>query len=805
MFRLALVLVALLSACDCSSDPGVTSCATDSDCAGSQVCRDMICVDRSRTDGGPDTGGGGEACTRDDMCPGGVCVGGRCCGVSGVCGTSCCGAGEVCLASACVTPGADCTTTADCPDGEYCEPSLGPDPGGDLPIDAGRVCVGSVASGRCVALPPRCEDGGDPATCISDCEFRPEPGRLNAVTQWHWGAENAVEFAGRVDVWNTPTVGRVYDTNCDGRVDPLDPPQVIFVSANSMNTCCHCTGTTPVACRTGVLRVLDGPTGTELWSLDSPGPGSSGFSGVATALGDINDDGVMDIVATTGEGFVVLVDGTGVVLATSDLPIPSSGDAAYGWGGGLAIADLQGDGSPEIIFGATVFSTEAGMITRSWVGTGGTGGGPIREISAAVDLDGDPDLEILAGNTAYQPDGTILWERPGLPNGFPAVGDFDRDGTPEAVLVGEGRVWILDAATGATELGPTMLGSTGHGGPPTVADFNGDGDPEVGIAQQTNYFVMDVNHAAMTLTTLWSAPNHDLSSSVTGSTVFDFEGDGSAEVIYNDECFLWVYDGATGAVRFAALTTSFTGTEASLVADVDGDGHAEIVMISNGADPSAAGWGCDVAPWNTPDATSVRPAWVAPDGDTAYRGITVFRDSAESWVGTRPLWNQHTYHVTNVCDPGDTACVPPGAHGTIPAREQDNWALPWLNNFRQNVGEAGIFDAPDPTVTLAVLCTAPLRLEASVRNVGAAILPPGVPVAFFRRDAGGTGIEIGRASTTRALFPSQVEVVAIDAPADAVETDIFYAEIVVDPVAPAFRQCRDDNDRSPDTSAFCLM
>ena len=69
----------------------------------------------------------------------------------------------------------------------------------------------------------------------------------------------------------------------------------------------------------------------------------------------------------------------------------------------------------------------------------------------------------------------------------------------------------------------------------------------------------------------WSTGNHDFSSSVTGSTVFDFEGDGIAEVIYNDECYMWVYDGPTGNVRFAAPTNSFTGTEASLVVDIDGN------------------------------------------------------------------------------------------------------------------------------------------------------------------------------------------------------------------------------------------
>ena len=106
----------------------------------------------------------------------------------------------------------------------------------------------------------------------------------------------------------------------------------------------------------------------------------------------------------------------------------------------------------------------------------------------------------------------------------------------------------------------------------------------------TFYSMLKPNYTTKKIDVVWQTPNHDLSSSVTGSTVFDFEGDGKAEVIYGDECFLWVFNGTNGAVRFATPHTSFTGTEASLVADVDGDGRAEIVMVTNGASPVT--WGC---------------------------------------------------------------------------------------------------------------------------------------------------------------------------------------------------------------------
>jgi len=41
------------------------------------------------------------------------------------------------------------------------------------------------------------------------------------------------------------------------------------------------------------------------------------------------------------------------------------------------------------------------------------------------------------------------------------------------------------------------------------------------------------------------------SSNVTGSSVFDFDANGAAEVVYADECFLRMYDGSTGTVRYS--------------------------------------------------------------------------------------------------------------------------------------------------------------------------------------------------------------------------------------------------------------
>lgn len=751
---------------------------------------------------------GGECASAAD-CGGGVCVGGKCCSsADAVCGGGCCASGTVCLFDKCVTPGGPCFSGNDCKADEYCETGLGPKPMSDAGPDSGDggMCLEPPPiPGKCVKRPPVCPDGdaGDAGDCVAKCEYRPPVAKLNAIQEWTWGASNAKDNPQHVDVWSTPTVGRVFDANCDGKVDPLDPPDVIFVAGRALDsagvgTCCQCNGTTPTSCHTGVLRMLNGRTGKEIWSLAKPSGASVGFSGTSTAIGDLTGDGRMDIAAVTGEGFVVIVDASGKVVQTSDKPIPGAAttDSNFGWGGGLAIADMDRDGKPEIAYGSTLFTMASGKLLWKW----GTANNSHTELSTFVDLDlaADGNLELLTGPRAIKVDGTNLWNRTDITDGFPAIGDFDKDGKPEVVLVNAGKLYILEGATGKTLVGPFTIPGTGSGGAPTVADFDGDKVPDIGVAMQNKYSAFKVNMATKTITVMWSADNHDLSSSQTGSSVFDFEGDGRAEVIYNDECYVWVYDGPTGAVRFAGLTTSFTGTEASVVADVDGDGRSEILMISNRADPSSAGWKCDMAPWNTPDAATGRPAWKPPAGAKAYSGVTVFGDSANAWVGTRTLWTEHTYHVSNVCDDRDSACDAPNKYGTIPKNEKKNWTLPWLNNFRQNVQDKGIFDAPDATVSLAVKCTTPVQLEASLRNAGLASLPAGVEVGLYS-----SGKLLGSVKSTRALFPGQTEVLPFTAPASSTKSDTFRAKIIIDLLKPTFQQCRTDNDESAEVKPAC--
>src|SRR5437868_513054 len=114
------------------------------------------------------------ACPSD--CPGGVCANGACCDPALICGRECCTGASVCLFDRCVMPGADCKTAGDCPANHYCEPALGAMAGGAP--DGGGCTQPVPPTGKCVAQPPRCASGQDPASgCVAVCEYRPQAGQ----------------------------------------------------------------------------------------------------------------------------------------------------------------------------------------------------------------------------------------------------------------------------------------------------------------------------------------------------------------------------------------------------------------------------------------------------------------------------------------------------------------------------------------------------------------------------------------------------------------------------------------------------
>jgi hypothetical protein len=388
--------------------------------------------------------------------------------------------------------------------------------------------------------------------------------------------------------------------------------------------------------------------------------------------------------------------------------------------------------------------------------------------------------------------------------GYVAVADFGttrgatldrtaRDGLAEIAVVRAGSTWIM-SSDGTVVFGPKALpGSTG-GGPPTIGDFDNDGRPELAAAGSDSYTVFDPDCVAgaegqfcptgRTDGILWTSVSQDHSSNITGSSLFDFEGNGTAEAVYADECYARIYDGRTGEVLFSQEHSSCTWNEYPVVADVAGSFRSRLLVPSNqncnvtcpAVDPNFKGLRCqagDDCPNGigcnagfcrcTEDAQCntvavgggfgclAAPAGVPGAGNTCRAvfsqkrsGVRVFGDVLDRWASSRPVWNQHVYTVTNV-----------GEYGTIPrtSQVQRNWEVPGLNNFRMNVqGTVSPTAAPDVTARGDSL-TGPcgdlgVVLTASVCNRGAAPVGDGIFVSFYE----GTGL-LCLATTTVALAP----------------------------------------------------
>jgi hypothetical protein len=264
--------------------------------------------------------------------------------------------------------------------------------------------------------------------------------------------------------------------------------------------------------------------------------------------------------------------------------------------------------------------------TLRWSGTAG-----FTALSVIADLDIDGSPEVVTGQTAYRFDGTVYWS--GGPGGNPAIGNFDDDPNPEIVVVGNDQV-TLKEHDGTVKWGPVSMPPGGGNGPPVVADMDGDGEPEIGVGGYDWYVAFETDG-----TIKWMADIRDYSSRAAGSSAFDFDGDGAFEIVYSDERYHRIFKGNNGGVLFEAPGRSGTLREQPIILDVDNDGRVEIVFaVNNYTDPAS----------NT--------------------GIEVYGND-ECWPDARKIWNQHTYHITNIND-----------DATVPPIETNNWEV--FNNYR---------------------------------------------------------------------------------------------------------------------------
>jgi hypothetical protein len=463
------------------------------------------------------------------------------------------------------------------------------------------------------------------------------------------------------------------------------------------------------------------------------------------AVGDLDDDGIPEIVGQGATGLIVF-DKDGNQLASTTTHAAGVCTPEHP----PAIVNLDGAGPPEIIsgqFAVRFVSKPAPAFQSVWTLTPAPVVPILGYTSIAADLDGDDKPEVIVGSRVVDGATGTAKDKSALNGliGHGAIGDFNKDGKPDIVLVNgtfnaPTRINIIDYANNTPLISNLQLPSSG-GGPPTVADFDADGVPDVGVATSAGYFVISLECLKMpkpaqctgtVAGVLWQSTTQDGSSQGTGSSVFDFNGDGKPEVVYRDECWLRVYNGADGAKLFAAPVTSGTALEMPAIADTDNDGHADLIVPSDDIFGAA----------NCQNNVSRMELGITHPGVTY--GVRVYTDPQNRWIPSRPIWNQHSYHITNVTDTG-----------SIPMTEAGNWKT--FNNFRQNsqsITPNSTIVVADVTVRDAGGCGG--QLKAQVCNRGSGSLGLGMPVSFYDRDPSNTSaVLLCTARTAAALAPGQ--------------------------------------------------
>ncbi len=482
---------------------------------------------------------------------------------------------------------------------------------------------------------------------------------------------------------------------------------------------------------------------------------------VGMAIADLDGDGAPEVVALTSREAIFALNADGTLKWTK---------AQNLIGSTLSIADLDGDTRPEIISGDDVFDHEGNLLWRA-VGTWTGAASGSDNFPLPLDLDLDGDLELVHGFSAVDYAGNMFWKwnwngsihslisggevlatRPASPRFAHAfTAAIQADDDPYPEIVCVGPTYLVNAVP------VWILEHTGHikWGPVPVSFPDPERSSAVspGIPCVADFDGDGRPEIAIQLESGAAAHVSPREPSKYGVVVLDDQGN-----------LLWDWETKTGSIYY----------HHPVAFDFDGDGASEIAVFGRndlfildgrkdaprrvlyrvGSDRYQNQHMAVIADIdNDGNAEVVGHGYDYSGGTTLNSGIFVIGDANDQWGNARRIWNQTLYDGTNI-----------GEDGSVPVDSTSAWLEHGLGHgtARRQLPIDGHtpHDAPDLTVSrLRIdLGSCPdVVLIARAGNAGSLHAPRAVPVEFWHGDPDRGGSLIGVAETTRALYPGEHE------------------------------------------------
>jgi hypothetical protein len=380
--------------------------------------------------------------------------------------------------------------------------------------------------------------------------------------------------------------------------------------------------------------------------------------------------GSMAIARYNNTGYIVLMgqdrhlyafNPSGSRLWKSDVIVTKPTSSSHDYSSMLNIADFNGDGIPEVYTGNQIFSLDGGKLLCSG---GNNNKGILSPVTygqyytVAADMDNDGKLELCAGTQIYKvnipaegkdSNGCSMSVIAGMEllgaklpanavkDGATQVADIDNDGIPEIIVIS------LSGSNAVAYVWKPLPGNQSYlmgyynfttieqlYSIPMIGNIDTDIYPEIVFIGTTSImYALEYDPAGSAgnqIKLQWTLSHHD-GSACTGMSLFDFNLDGQNEIVYRDEEQLRIISGnysgggplpATNTLTAFTNVTSGTLREFPIIADVDNDGQAEIIVSGH-----ESGW-------------------------EPYGYVRVFKTNGSPWAPARKVWNQYAYNAVNV-------------------------------------------------------------------------------------------------------------------------------------------------------------